>query len=171
MGGRYSQQKGKRGELGLCTDLRRFGYTEVCRIAHWDRSQHNPDVQGKDPNTGILTTFENKSIAQMPLWIAKLQTSHCQGGNRVGRLAFGRSLVAFGSHPLEVQETKDVIFTRVVDRHLETKMRTLYKKLDGADFLVLKGNRGVRVYFKFWSFTVSTLETFKGDKGLCQEQS
>ncbi len=149
--GHFSQAKGKRSERALCMDLRRFGYTEVSRIPHWLKGEHQQDVWAKDPS-GRLTTFENKARKQMPFWIGKLFRDN--GEPQILRFAFlDGSMVALGLNPLIVGHTdSDTYFSTNPDTKILRKFQTLFKWLGGADFLSLRGNRGNKIYAKFWGF-------------------
>ncbi len=147
MGGRFSQQKGKRSELGLCTHLRYLNYTEVSRIPHWLKGEHNQDVWATCPKTGNRTTFENKSMAKLPTWLRKLFQ---KGQLGTLRMAFGQDLVAFGTNPLALQELHDCVFEHCDNLKIRGSFKALQKKVGGADFLVVKGNRTSWLYMKFF---------------------
>jgi hypothetical protein len=149
--GKFSRQKGRRGEQELVLALRDFGFTNVRRCLNQEHEKdYRPDVIGE--YGGEEYDFEHKSYTDKFKKIYQFVDPTLKSGNNAYRASIeGFGEVAISYSPFESMRLGfDTSFTQVPLDVDHKRIAALNKLRKGADFLVVKDNNKKRLYIKFW---------------------
>lgn len=150
--GRFSRNKGRRGEQQLVLFLAKMGYKaeRVLNQAHTsglydvlakkDGKEYSFELKSyKDAFKSIYDLYYRSGVAPQPLC--------CHLGDGVGvAITTDFETLARGALDLRFVNPLDAFERRVYRR-----LKTMNKLRGSADFLVLKDNNKARLFLKYWS--------------------